>query len=86
MSHHHHVDDHSRSVTGSERFNEGTAENAIWLLDQAIHEYARPREILTDHGSQFRSARRGESTFNVYCNEKGIKHILGRIGKLITPG
>ena len=47
------LDDHSRYVTGSRIFEEGTAENVISLLDQAVHEYTKPREILTDHGSQF---------------------------------
>jgi putative transposase len=71
------LDDHSRFVTGSELFKEGTAENAIWLLDHAIHEYSKPREILTDHGSQFWSVRKGESRFDAYCKNNRIKHILG---------
>jgi transposase InsO family protein len=80
------LDDHSRFVPASEHFNEGTAENVIWLLDRAIHEYSKPREILTDHGSQFWSVRRGESTFDAYCQQQGIKHILGGIGKPTTLG
>jgi hypothetical protein len=40
------------------------AGNVIWLLDRAIHEYTKPREILTDHGSQFWSVPRGESSFD----------------------
>ena len=80
------LDDHSRYITGSQIFKDGTTENVIWLLDQAIHEYAKPREILTDHGTQFWSVRRGESTFDTYCHEKGIKHILGGIGKPTTQG
>jgi transposase InsO family protein len=56
---------------------EGTAENVIWLLDKAIHEYSKPREILTDHGSQFWSVRKGESGFDAYCQTNRIKHILG---------
>jgi len=80
------LDDHSRFVPGSERFNEGTAENVIWLLDRAVHEYSKPREILTDHGSQFWSVRGGESSFDAYCQQHGIKHILGGIGKPTTLG
>jgi len=80
------LDDHSRFVTASKHFREGTVENAIWLLDKAIHEYAKPREILTDHGSQFYSVRRGESSFDMYCEARGIKHILGGIGKPTTLG
>ncbi len=80
------LDDHSRYVTGSEIFNEGTAENVIWLLDQAVHEYSKPREILTDHGSQFYSVRHGESSFTQFCSDIGITHILGGIGKPTTLG
>jgi len=80
------LDDHSRYVTASEIFNEGTAENVISLLDQAIHEYAKSREILTDHGSQFWSVRKGESIFDAYCQQQSIKHILGGIGKPTMQG
>ena len=80
------LDDHSRFVTASEHFNEGTAENVIWLLDQAVHEYTKPREILTDHGSQFYSVRKGESSFDAYCKTEDIKHILGGIGRPTTLG
>jgi len=46
------LDDRPMFVSASEHFTEGTTENVIWLLDQAIHEYAKPREILTDRESQ----------------------------------
>jgi transposase InsO family protein len=80
------LDDHSRFVTASQIFKEGSAENVIWLLNKAIHEYTKPREILTDHGSQFWSVRRGESSFDTYCQKQHIKHILGGIGKPTTQG
>jgi len=80
------LDDHSRFVTGSEHFNEGTAENVIWLFDRAVHEYGKPRETFTDYGSQFWSVRRGESMFDAYCELHGIEHILGSIGKPTTQG
>ena len=80
------LDDHSRFVTASQLFKQGTTENVIGLLDEAIHEYSKPREILTDHGSQFYSVRRGESSFTQFCSGKGITHILGGIGKPTTLG
>lgn len=58
----------------------------IWLLDQTIHEYSKPREILTDHGSQFYSVRHVESSFTKFCSENGITHILGGIGRPTTLG
>jgi transposase InsO family protein len=80
------LDDHSRFVTGSEIFNDGSAENVIWLFDRAVNEFSKPKEILTDHGSQFWSVRNGESAFDTYCQQHGIKHILGGIGKPTTQG
>lgn len=80
------LDDHSRFIAGSDIFDEGTAENVTWLLDKAIHEYSKPREILTDHGTRFWSVRRGESAFEAYCLRLGIKHIMGGIGKPTTQG
>jgi transposase InsO family protein len=80
------LDDHSRFVPGSEHFTEGIAENVIWLWDRAIHEYGKPREALTDHGSVFWSVRNGESSFDRYCQQQGIKHIMGGIGKPTTQG
>ena len=80
------LDDHSRFVTGSEIYQDGTADNVISLFDQAINEYSKPREVLTDHGSQFWSVRKGESSFDTYCEQHGIKHILGGIGKPTTQG
>jgi transposase InsO family protein len=67
-------------------FKEGTAENAIWLLDGAIHEYSKPGETLTDHGNQFWSVSGGESSFDICCQQQGIEHILSGIGKPGTLG
>jgi putative transposase len=80
------LDDHSRFVTASQIFKEGSTENVIWLLNKAIHEYRKPREILTDHGSQFWSVRRGESNFDAYCQQQKISRILGGIDKPTTLG
>ena len=74
----------TQSTEPHQKFKDGTAENVIWLLDHAIHEYAKPQEILTDHGSQFWSVRRGESSFDTFCERNKIKHILGGIGKPTT--
>jgi len=70
----------------SQIFRDGSARNVIWLLDQAIDEYSKLREILTDHGSQFWSVRKGESSFDVYCQQQRTKHILGGIDKPTTLG
>jgi len=72
--------------TSSQIFHGGTAENVILLFDWTINEYSKPKETLTDHGSQFWSVRKGESSFGAYCEQHGIKHILGGIGRPTTQG
>jgi transposase InsO family protein len=69
------VDDYSRFVPGSERFNEGTTEKLSWLPDRAKYEYAKPREILTDHRQPI-----------LERTQRVVKHILGGIGEPTTLG
>jgi putative transposase len=76
--------EHSRFVTASQIFMEESTENVTWLLNKAIHEYTKPPEILTDHGSQFWSVRRGESNFDTYRQQQKVGHILNGIGKPTT--
>lgn len=56
------------------------------MFQQAIDEYGKPRQIITDHGTQFYSVRNGESSFDQFCMENSIQHILGGIGKPTTLG
>jgi putative transposase len=77
-------DDASRLIIGYGVFQEATAEHTIHMLKQAINKHGRPREILTDRGSQFyanESERRekGISQFEAYLAEQGITHLLCRV-------
>jgi len=61
-----------------------TADASIKLLDEAYSKYlhiAPISEVITDHGSQFYANKRNKKgyakhSFENYCREKGIKHIL----------
>jgi len=84
-------DDASRLIVGYGVFQQATAEHTIQVLKQAIEKHGRPREILTDRGSQFyanESERRekGISQFEAYLAEQGIKHILCRVNHPQTNG
>ena len=84
-------DDASRLIVGYGVFQEATAEHTIHVLKQAIDKHGRPRELLTDRGSQFcanESERRekGISQFEAYLAEQGIKHILCRVNHPQTNG
>jgi putative transposase len=84
-------DDASRLIVGYGVFQEATAEKTIHVLKEAIDKHGRPREILTDRGSQFyanESERRekGISQFERYLADNGIKHILCRVNHPQTNG
>jgi putative transposase len=84
-------DDASRLIVSYGVLQDATAENTIQVLKQAIDKYGRPREILTDRGSQFyanESERRekGISQFEAYLAEQGIKHVLCRVNHPQTNG
>ncbi|MDP3562957.1 MAG: DDE-type integrase/transposase/recombinase, partial [Methanoregula sp.] len=51
------IDDSSRLITCYGVFDYPTTQNTITVLNQGFREYGTPREILTDHGTQFVSAR-----------------------------
>lgn len=80
------IDDHSRFCTAINLYNKATTENCIELLTTAIQNYTTPKQILTDHGSQYYAMRKGENQFDIYCKEKNIEHIMSGIGRPTTQG
>jgi putative transposase len=84
-------DDASRLIVGYGVFQEATAEHTIHVLQQAIIKHGRPREVLTDRGSQFYAnegerREKGISQFEAYLAEQGIKHLLCRVNHPQTNG
>jgi len=85
------LDDHSRFVLGSEKFYDPTSENVLWLLEECISYYGKPKQILTDRGTQFYPSRKktkGEtlSRFTRHCQKLGIKHIVASKRRPTTIG
>ena len=83
------IDDSSRLVTCYGVFDSPTTENTIAVLTQGFREYGIPREILTDHGTQFVSARDREHahhTFKAFLDQHDIKHIVARVKHPQTNG
>ena len=80
------IDDYSRYITGFGVFDNGYTEYVIMVFREAIKSHGKPREILSDHGTQFYSVRGGESEFDKFCKKEGIKHIMSGIGKPTTTG
>jgi len=88
------LDDASRMVLSGGEFPAQTAEYSIQLLKEAYEKYlyiAPIREVITDHGTQFYANTRdrfGEAdhSFELFCKEHNITHILGRVKHPQTNG
>ena len=79
------LDDCSRYLTGIALLKEATTSRILHLLDATLRLGRTPRQILSDHGSQFYSDD-NKSSFTQFCEQHGIEHILGSIGKPTTQG
>lgn len=62
-------------------FDEATTENALLVFNQAVKDFGKPREMITDNGSQFSS-----NIFQQRLEDLKIKHIRTRVGHLQTNG
>lgn len=80
------IDDHSRFIVHAEYFDNATTENTIKAFEKAIQKYEKPECILTDNGTQFTPARSEQGPFTRWCEQRGIKHILGRVHHPQTNG
>lgn len=78
-------DDASRFITGYGVFNNANTKNTVCVLKQAIDDYGIPRQIMTDHGTQFTSLSRENcknpkpNKFQETLEDFGIKHIKARV-------
>lgn len=80
------IDDHSRFIVHAELFDNATTENTVIAFEKAIKKYGTPENILTDNGTQFTPARGEAGPFTRWCEERAIKHILGRVHHPQTNG
>jgi len=80
------IDDCSRVLIHAEYFAQSTAENSVIAFRNAIAKHGKPEAVLTDNGIQFTPARGEKGTFTLFCEEQGIKHILGRVHHPQTNG
>ena len=80
------LDDHSRFIVGSKIFGDATSENVLHLLQACMKRFGKPREILTDQGTQFNSARDGVSQFTQFCIDNDVKHIVASKRRPTTIG
>jgi transposase InsO family protein len=79
------LDDCSRYLPGANLYSEATTDTVLETLEEALSAGRTPKQILSDHGTQYWS-NDGPGRFTNYCTEHGIEHILGSTGKPTTQG
>jgi len=78
-------DDASRLITGHGVFPNANMENTNQVLNQAIKKYGIPKQMMTDHGTQFTSLPREtcpdpqQNMFQQLLKQHGILHIKARV-------
>lgn len=81
------IDDYSRFLLVSKLYTHPvTQRNILDELDKAFQLYGRPRQILSDNGSQYYAMRGGVSTFTRCMIQEGIEHIRSRVNHPQTCG
>lgn len=79
------IDDCSRYCIAIQLFKHNTTANMLKTLEHGIAMHGKPREILTDNGSEF-GGRNKDSEFDKWCDKQGIIHIRSGIHKPTTVG
>ena len=82
-------DDSSRTILGVKVSERQSAKDVVDLLDETFKFWKiKPKQILSDHGTEFYSVRggKGRSLLDQYCAENGIQHITGRVRHPQTQG
>jgi transposase InsO family protein len=79
------LDDCSRYLVGASLHRNATTTRILHTLKTCLSNGRTPRQILSDHGTQFYS-NDGPSQFTAYLEARGIEHIMGSIGKPTTQG
>ncbi len=79
-------DDSSRLITGYVLSRNATTDITISTFDSAIEKWGKPKEVLTDRGTQFCVNETERYRFREHLNSLGIKHILARVKHPQTNG
>ena len=79
-------DDHSSAILAADVRTTCVTDDVIEVLNKAVRAFGTPAQILSDHGTQWSSARGGKVRFDKWCSENGIEHIMGKVRKPSTQG
>lgn len=81
------LDDHSRFVVEAQSFSDPTQENALMVIERAVHRHGSPFQLMTDHGSQFWNNKMdAPNSFSPALELLGVEHILAGVKRPQTNG
>lgn len=80
------IDDCSRYCLGVKIMKEQTTKAITGFLDELITIHGKPKQILTDNGSEFGGVKGNDSEFDKWCEKRGIEHLRSGIHKPTTVG
>jgi putative transposase len=80
------IDDASRLITGYGIFDAATTDNALSVLRAAVKLYGTPKQIMTDHGTQFCANEEREYRFTEELKQMGIEHIMAKVKRPQSNG
>ena len=79
-------DDASRLITGYGSFKHATTDNTIAVFNSAVDRWGKPKQVLTDRGTQFCIDETEHYRFREHIKSLGVTHILGRVKHPQTNG
>lgn len=82
------TDDASRFIAGFYVGEHSSADAVVEMFESAVGRFGKPKQIITDHGSEFHSIRggKGRSKLDVWCKANGVEHIMGKVRHPQTNG
>jgi putative transposase len=80
------LDDASRYIVAYGIFRHATTENSLKVFYEALERYGPPKQLLTDHGSQFCKDENENYRFRNEVQAKGTELILARVKHPQTNG
>ena len=79
-------DDYSRMVLTAEVRATSTTDDVLEIMKRAVRLFGKPRQILSDHGTQWWPSQGDWCRFDEWCEKAGIQHIMGRVRHPQTQG
>ena len=72
-------DDASRLITGYGEFKNATTENSIKVFDSSVENWGLPKQVMSDHGTQFCANDEKVYLFTEHLKCRGVRHIKARV-------